>query len=93
MALVQGGQRRLVEPLDDGEDGGIHKPHVGVSVTVTELADAAAQCPELVVSLDEFDMWHALPVTPAEAGVQAVPRLCRRVGSGFRRNDKYGPEY
>jgi len=40
VAAVQGSQLRLVEPFDHGKDGRIHEPHIGVGVTVTELADA-----------------------------------------------------
>ncbi len=40
VAVVQGGQLRLVEPLDHSKDGRVHEPHVGIHVTVTDLADA-----------------------------------------------------
>ena len=40
VAVVKGGQLPPVEPLCNREDRGVHKPHIGVSVTVTEFADA-----------------------------------------------------
>ena len=40
VAVVKGGQLRLVEPLCNRKDRGIHKPQIGVGVTVTEFADA-----------------------------------------------------
>ena len=41
VAVVKGGQLRLVEPLDDCKDRGIHKPHVGVGIAVTQFADTS----------------------------------------------------
>jgi hypothetical protein len=41
VAVVQRGQLGLVEPLHNRQDRGVHKPHIGVSIPVTELADAA----------------------------------------------------
>jgi hypothetical protein len=41
VAVVEGSQLRLVESLDDGEDSSVHKPHIGVSVPVTQFADAS----------------------------------------------------
>ncbi len=41
MSVVKGGQLRLIEPFDDCKHGSIHEPHVGIIVTVTDLADTA----------------------------------------------------
>ena len=37
MAVVEGGQFGLIQPLSDCQDPGIHKPHIGVSVPVTKV--------------------------------------------------------
>jgi|TARA_B100002003_G_scaffold226034_1_gene232493 hypothetical protein len=39
VAAVQRGQLGVVEPLDDREDPSADKPHIGVSVPVTDFAD------------------------------------------------------
>ncbi len=39
VAVVEGSQLRLVEPLDDRQDPSVHEPHIGVGVPVTEFAD------------------------------------------------------
>ena len=41
VATVQRRQLRLVQALDDGEDGRVDKANIGVGIAVTELADAA----------------------------------------------------
>ena len=51
MAVVQGGELRFVQPLDDGEDACVHKPNIGVSVPVTDFADTP-----IIVGLQGFDM-------------------------------------
>ena len=40
VAVIESRQFWLVEPLDDGQDGGVHKSNVSVVVTVAELPDA-----------------------------------------------------
>ena len=39
VAPVECGELRLVEPLDDRQDRGVHKADVGVSIAVAKLAD------------------------------------------------------
>jgi len=41
VAVIESGKLGLVEPLDDREDSGIDESHVAVTVSITEIADAA----------------------------------------------------
>ena len=50
MALVQGSQLGLVEPLDDGEDRRIDEPNVGIGVLITDFADAS-----IILGLEVLD--------------------------------------
>ena len=56
VAVVKGGQLRLVKPLDYRGDPSVHKSHVVVSVTVTGFADTP-----VVFGLQFFDTIGAEP--------------------------------
>ena len=40
VAVVECGQLRLVEPLDDRQDPSVHEPYIGVGIPVTDFAYA-----------------------------------------------------
>jgi len=39
VAIVQGGQLGFIQPLDNREHSSVHESYIGVSVTITNLAD------------------------------------------------------
>jgi hypothetical protein len=54
VAVVEGGELRFVEALDDSHDGGVDEADIGVGVAIAELADA-----ELVLGQEVFDAEEA----------------------------------
>jgi hypothetical protein len=41
MAMVQCRKLLFIEPLDDGQNGGVHESHIGVGVAIAELTNAS----------------------------------------------------